>query len=112
MRFRELQRYSRRLHATGYPTGELDTALYSKITTPLLLPLMALLGVPFAFRVGRRGTLAGIGVGLLIGIGFQISAAFFTKLGEAGALPPLVAASSPNILALAAGTWLLLRLRT
>lgn len=112
MRFRELQRYARRLKANGYPTADLDTALYSKISIPLLLPLMALLAVPFAFRIGRRGTLAGVGVGLLIGIAFLIAGAFFTKVGEVGALPPLLAALSPNILALTAGTWLLLRLRT
>jgi lipopolysaccharide export LptBFGC system permease protein LptF len=51
-------------------------------------------------------------VGLLIGIGFLIATAFFTKVGEVGALPPALAAWSPNILALTAGTWLLLRLRT
>jgi LPS export ABC transporter permease LptF/LPS export ABC transporter permease LptG len=112
MRFRELQRYARRLKSNGYPTGELDTALYSKISTPLLLPFMALIAIPFAFRVGRRGTLAGVGVGLLLGIGFLIATAFFTKVGEVGALPAWLAAFSPNILALTAGTWLLLRLRT
>jgi LPS export ABC transporter permease LptG len=112
MRFRELQRHARRLRSNGYPTADLDTALYAKISGPLLLPLMALLAVPFAFRIGRRGTLAGVGVGLLIGIGFLIATAFFTKVGEVGALPPALAAWSPNILALTAGTWLLLRLKT
>ena len=59
---------------------------------------MALLAVPFAFRIGRRGTLAGIGVGLFLGILALIATAFSTKLGEAGALPPLLAAWSPNVL--------------
>ena len=81
-------------------------------STPLLIPLMALLAIPFAFRIGKRGTLAGIGVGLALGIVFLIAGAFFTKVGEAGALSPLLAAWSPNILALTASTWLLLRLRT
>jgi lipopolysaccharide export LptBFGC system permease protein LptF len=112
MRFRELQRSARRLKASGYPTGDLETALQSKLSTPLLIPLMALLAIPFAFRIGKRGTLAGIGVGLALGIVFLIAGAFFTKVGEAGALSPLLAAWSPNILALTAATWLLLRLRT
>ena len=64
MRWRELQRYARRLKSSGYPTTDLETALYSKFATPALVPLMALLAVPFAFRIGRRGALAGIGVGL------------------------------------------------
>jgi lipopolysaccharide export LptBFGC system permease protein LptF len=73
---------------------------------------MALLAIPFAFRIGKRGTLAGIGVGLALGIVFLIAGAFFTKVGEAGALSPILAAWSPNILALTASTWLLLRIRT
>ena len=112
MRFRELQRYARRLRSSGYPTGELETALQAKISTPLLIPLMALLAIPFAFRIGKRGTLAGVGVGLALGMAFLIASSFFTKVGEVGALPPLLAAWSPNVLAATAAAWLLLRLRT
>lgn len=112
MRFRELQRAARRLKANGYPTGTLETALESKLSTPLLIPLMTLLAIPFAFRIGKRGTLAGIGVGLGLGIVFLIAGAFFTKVGEAGALHPILAAWSPDVLALTASTWLLMRLRT
>ena len=112
MRFRELQRYARRLKASGYPTAELETALHSKLSTPLLIPLMALLAVPFAFRIGKRGTLAGIGVGLALGMALLIASAFFTKIGDVGALPPALAAWSPNVLAMTGAVWLLLRLRT
>ncbi len=112
MRFRELQRYARRLKASGYPTGVLDTALQAKLATPLLIPLMALLAVPFAFRIGKKGTLAGIGVGLALGMAFLIAGTFFTKVGEVGALPAVLAAWSPNVLAATAAAWLMLRLRT
>jgi LPS export ABC transporter permease LptF/LPS export ABC transporter permease LptG len=112
MRFRELQTYVRRLQASGYPTGELETALDAKIASPFLLPVMALLAVPFAFRVGRRGALAGIGVALAVGIGLLIATAFFSKLGEVGALPPLLAAWSPAVLTVTASAYLLLKLRT
>ncbi|MDQ2969695.1 MAG: LptF/LptG family permease, partial [Acidobacteriota bacterium] len=112
MRFRELQRYARRLKASGYPTAPLETALHSKLSTPLLIPLMALLAVPFAFRIGKRGTLAGIGVGLALGMALLIASAFFTKIGDVGALSPALAAWSPNVLAMTGAVWLLLRLRT
>ena len=88
MRFRELERLTRRLAAGGYPTASLETALQAKLAQPALLPIMALLAVPFAFRVGRRGALAGVGVGLVLGILALIASAFLTKLGEVGALPP------------------------
>ena len=112
MRFRELQRFTRRLQRSGYPTASLETALQSKIARPLLVPLMALLGIPFAFRIGRRGTLAGIGVGLVLGMVFLIASALFSKLGDVGALPPPLAAWSPHVLFSTAAAFLLARLRT
>jgi lipopolysaccharide export LptBFGC system permease protein LptF len=112
MRWRELERYTRRLKAGGYATSDLETALYAKFAAPALIPLMALLGVPFAFRIGRRGALAGIGVGLVLGMGFLVATAFFTKLGDVGALPAILAAWSPNVLAATVAIYLMLRLRT
>lgn len=112
MRFRELERLTRRLRAGGYPTASLETALQSKLAQPALLPIMALLAIPFAFRVGRRGALAGIGVGLVLGILALIAAAFLTKLGEVGALPPALAAWSPDVLFGLAALYFLLRMRT
>ena len=112
MRFRELERLTRHLRSGGYPTASLETALQAKLAQPALLPVMALLGVPFAFRVGRRGALAGIGVGLTLGILTLVFSAFSTKLGEVGALPPWLAAWSPAILFGLAGAYLTLRIRT
>ena len=112
MRFRELQRHARRLKQSGYPTANLETALQSKIARPLLLPIMALLALPFAFRIGKRGALAGIGVGLALGITLLIGTTLFTKLGDVGALPPFLAAWTPNVLFATAAAYLLLRVRT
>ncbi len=112
MRFRELERLTRRLKAGGYPTAALETALQAKVSQPVLLPVMALLATPFAFRVGRRGALAGIGVGLILGIAALIAAAFLTKLGEVGALPPGLAAWSPDVLFGLAAAYFVVRMRT
>jgi LPS export ABC transporter permease LptG/LPS export ABC transporter permease LptF len=112
MRFRELERLTRRLSAGGFSTASLDTALQAKLAGPFLIPIMALLATPFAFRIGRRGTLAGIGLGLFLGILALIATAFSTKLGEASALPPLLAAWAPDVLFGLAGTYFLVRMRT
>ncbi|HEY2797661.1 MAG TPA: LPS export ABC transporter permease LptG [Thermoanaerobaculia bacterium] len=112
MRFRELEHLTQRLRAGGYPTGSLETALQTKVAQPAMLPIMALLAAPFAFRVGRRGALAGIGLGLILGILALIAAAFLTKLGDVGALPPALAAWSPNVLFGLAALYFLLRMRT
>ena len=95
MRFRELERLTRHLARRRLPHGLLETALQAKLAQPALLPVMALLAVPFAFRVGRRGLWPGIGVGLTLGILTLVASAFATKLGEVGALPPWLAAWSP-----------------
>ena len=112
MRFRELERLTRRLHAGGYPTASLETALQAKVSQPSMLPVMALLAAPFAFGVGRRGALAGIGFGLILGILALVAAAFLTKLGEVGALPPGLAAWSPNVIFGLAAAYFLVRMRT
>jgi lipopolysaccharide export LptBFGC system permease protein LptF len=107
-----LRRNVRRLKTSGYRTGELETSLDSKIAAPFLVPIMALLTLPCAVRVGRRGALAGIGLALGVGIVFLIATAFFGKLGGVGALPPVLAAWSPNVLAATTAAYLLLKLRT
>jgi LPS export ABC transporter permease LptG/LPS export ABC transporter permease LptF len=112
MRFRELERLTSRLRAGGFSTAGLETALQSKLAQPALLPVMALLATPFAFRVGKRGTLAGIGLGLSLGIIALVAGAFATKLGEAGALPPALAAWAPNVLFGLAAAYFLLRMRS
>ena len=112
MTLRELDAYAARLKRTGYPTAALETALHQKISRAVLIPLMALLAIPFAFRIGKRGTLAGIGVGLALGMIFVVANEFFTRLGAVGALSPLLAAWSPNVLFATGSTYLLLRLKT
>jgi LPS export ABC transporter permease LptG/LPS export ABC transporter permease LptF len=112
MRFRELERLTRHLRAGGYPTAGLETALQAKLAQPALLPIMVLLAVPFAFRVGRRGALAGVGVGLGLGVLTIVASAFITKLGEVGALPPPLAAWSPNVIFGLTALYFLIRMRT
>ena len=73
---------------------------------------MSLLAVPFAFRVGGQDALAGVGVGLSLGILTLVASAFATKLGEVGALPPWLAAWSTAILFGLGAVYLTLRIRT
>ncbi len=112
MGYRELQRHLRRLSRSGYPTEGLRTALAERISRPFLIPLMALVAMPFAFRLGRRGALAGIGVGLLLGMTLLVLSELFSRLGAVGALPPELAAWTPNVLFGTAAAFLLLKLRT
>jgi LPS export ABC transporter permease LptF/LPS export ABC transporter permease LptG len=98
MRYRALARYVERLSRTGYPVAELATALAAKPATAAQTIVLAFLALPFAFSIGRRGTLTGIGVGLAAGMLFLIAASLFSRLGEVGSVPPLLAAWGPDII--------------
>jgi lipopolysaccharide export system permease protein len=73
---------------------------------------MALVALPFAFRLGRQGALYGIGLSVVLGIVFVGVFAFFGTLGETGALPPVIAVWSPNILFSLLAVYLFLGVRT
>jgi len=98
MRYRALARYVDRLARSGYPVAPLATALAYKPATAAQTLVLAGLALPFAFSIGRRGTLTGIGVGLASGMLFLIVASLFTKLGEVGSVPAVLAAWAPNLI--------------
>jgi len=55
------------------------------------------LALPYAFRMGRRGTIMGIALALVLGMAYFAFTAFITKLGEASLLPAALAAWSPIV---------------
>jgi LPS export ABC transporter permease LptG len=100
------------LAKSGYDTTQLRVEYWQK-TAAVATPLVTvLLGLPFAFKVGRRGTMYGVGVGLILAIVFWATAAIFNALGLETILPPLLAAWSPNVFFAAVGAYLLLYVPT
>jgi lipopolysaccharide export LptBFGC system permease protein LptF len=91
---------------------QLKTELHKKISFPVVNFIMAVLGIPFAFSMGRKGALYGIAVGVLIGILYWGIFGVFGVLGENGLLSPILAAWGPNIIFAAGGTLLLSTVRT
>jgi LPS export ABC transporter permease LptG len=100
------------LAKSGYDTTRLRVEYWQK-TAAIATPLVTvLLGLPFAFKVGRRGSMYGVGVGLVLAIVFWATAAIFNALGLETILPPLLAAWSPNVFFAAVGAYLLLYVPT
>jgi LPS export ABC transporter permease LptG len=100
------------LSKSGYDTTRLRVQYWQK-TASVATPLVTvLLGLPFAFKVGRRGSMYGVGVGLVLAIVFWATAAIFNALGLETILPPLLAAWSPNVFYAAIGVYLLLYIPT
>ena len=112
MTYAELRRYIRTLRESGYAADELSVKLYGKTSWPVISIVMALIAMPFAFKIGRRGALYGIGLALVIGIIYWMVYAIFTKFGEVGNLPPLLSAWSANILFAIAAVYMFLHVET
>jgi LPS export ABC transporter permease LptF/LPS export ABC transporter permease LptG len=112
MTVRQLARFIDARRRAGADVASLATNLYLKPANACSALLLTLLGLPFAFRYGRRGAVAGIGVAILLGLTYFFVTSLFVKLGEAGALPPVLAAWSANALFGLGAAWGLLGVRT
>ena len=112
MRYAELREYIQELKESGQPVPELQVELYNKIAFPVVSLVMALVALPFAFRLGRQGALYGIGLSIMLGIVFLVVFFFFTTLGQVGALPPVVAVWSPNAVFALFSAYLFLGVKT
>jgi lipopolysaccharide export LptBFGC system permease protein LptF len=73
---------------------------------------MTLLGVPFGVSTGRRGTLYGIGLGIVIALCYWILISAFVAVGKGGLLSPVLAGWAPNILVASMASYLFLTART
>jgi LPS export ABC transporter permease LptG len=112
MTFAQLRRYIATVRKSGYAADYLTVRLYMKTSWPFLSVVMALIALPFAFRVGKRGALYGVGIGLGLGITYWIVFALSTKLGEVGNLPALLSAWAANILFAIAAVYMFLHVET
>jgi LPS export ABC transporter permease LptG len=112
MTFAQLRRYIETIRKSGYAAEELSVKLYTKTSWPFISLVMALIALPFAFRIGKRGALYGVGVGLILGIFYWMIFAVFTKFGEVGNLPAVLSAWSANILFSIAAIYMFLNVET
>lgn len=112
MTYRELKRHVTELQASGYSVISYMVQLQRKVAFPFVTVIMTLLAVPFAVTTGRRGALYGIGIGIVLAIGYWIALSVFAALGSGGAMSPVLAAWAPNILFGAAAVVMLLTVRT
>lgn len=112
MTFAQLHRYIAMLRRSGYGAEDLAVKLYTKTSWPVISLVMALIALPFAFKIGRRGALYGIGLALVLGLVYWMVFAIFTKFGEVGNLPAILSAWSANILFAIAAIYLFLHVDT
>jgi lipopolysaccharide export system permease protein len=98
------------LKQAGRPTAELESGLWHKISGPLAVVLMPLLGGVAAFGLARSGQLALRAVmGMGLGFAFFVADNFALAMGSYGAYPPVLAAWAPFFLFLLIGETVLIR---
>lgn len=108
----ELLHQIKSLSASGFDVLDLRIALYGKFAGPFTCLVMALVSIPFAFTVGKRGALYGVGISIFIGLVYWGAIGLFTQLGRYEFLPPLLAAWGPNMLFTAGGIYLIFTAKT
>lgn len=75
---------------------------HGKFAWPAACLVMAMLGLAFAFRTGRGGSMLGIGIGLGLGIIYSVLDILLSQIGATALEPPLLAAWGANGIALIA----------
>jgi LPS export ABC transporter permease LptG/LPS export ABC transporter permease LptF len=112
MNYAELGRYIGEVEKLGLDTTRLRVDRSSKISFPFVAVIMTLLGIPFAFAMGKKGALVGVGVGLGVALVFWTTIGVFKSLGAVGILPVFLAAWGPPLLFGIVGLYLMARLKT
>jgi LPS export ABC transporter permease LptG/LPS export ABC transporter permease LptF len=112
MNFDQLDRYIGDLRQSGFDTMKLRVALWHKLAYPVVAIVMAVLAIPFALSMGRRGSLTGIAVAIGVALAYFIVESLFGALGNVNYLPAPLAAWASDLLFGLVGGYLLLRTPT
>jgi len=112
MNFGQLDRYIGDLGQSGFDTVKLRVALWHKLAYPFATVIMAVLAIPFALSMGRRGSLTGIAVAIAVALAYWVVDGLFGAMGNVNYLPAPLAAWAADVLFGLVGGYLLLRTTT
>jgi LPS export ABC transporter permease LptF/LPS export ABC transporter permease LptG len=114
MNYKELAAYIEELRQGGFNnnTIPLRVQYFKKFSVPLFAFILALVSVPFAFRVGGKGAMAGVGISFAIFLAYSTIQQLFEQVGSLGQLPPDYAAWAPNAIFSLTGLFFFMRLRS
>lgn len=112
MSFGQLDSYIQDLRQSGFDTMRLRVALWHKVAYPLVAVVMAMLAIPFALSMGRRGSLTAIAVAIGVALAYWVFNGAFEAMGNVNYLPAAFAAWSSDLLFGLVGGYLLLRTPT
>jgi lipopolysaccharide export system permease protein len=112
MAYAELGRYIDALERSGGDGRKLRVGQELKIAVPFTCLIIAIFAAPLAITSPRTSGAVGIGLGLGTTVVFSLLVQLSQAIGTGGLLPPVWAAWMPNLLFLAMGAGLMLKVRT
>jgi len=81
---------------------------HSIMSAPIICLIVVAVAIPFSVRPGRISPMVGVAKTFGLFLGFYFLSSFCSAFGESGALPPMIAAWIPTVLAAA---WVIPKLR-
>lgn len=112
MNWKELKQYIKDIEKMGFDAHRLKIDLQAKLAFPVIGLVMVLIGIPFAFTMGRRGALVGMGISVGLAVFYWSVIGFMKNLGYINILPPLLASWGPAFLFGSLALFLITRIRT
>jgi lipopolysaccharide export system permease protein len=110
MNFYQLRKYLKKMKFYGHHLPAYSTDLYYKISFPLGVLIVTLIGIPISLRrSGRQGMGANILIALTLGFLYWLIGALSRIAGGNGILSPLLAAWIPDIVFVAICAYLLIK---
>jgi len=96
--FLRLRAWIENLRQKGIDASHYMVDLHLKLALPFASLVLALVGIPIGGRVRRHPSVAAvIGLGIVVGFAYWVILALGNSLGQSGAIPPVVAAWSANV---------------
>ena len=106
----DLDRYITHLKKNSQNTDRYELAFWQKISSPMAIVVMVLLGIPFVFRSVRSGGVGGtLFLGIMLGLMFFAMAKGFGFLVLIYGIPPLAGAFVPLLIFLGIALFMLRR---
>ena len=112
MNIAQLREFIRYLEDNQSDATRYRAKVYQKIMYPFSSLVMVLIAIPFAFLMGRKGSMHGIGAAVVISMVFMGTIAFLNSFGNNGLLPPLLSGVLPYLLFTLVSLSLMVRIRT
>lgn len=114
MTFHDIRAYTARLSHEGAQLSRLLTDYYGRVAFPFVTVIMVLVGVAMSLRRSgvRGGSMArGIGQALAVGFCYWATHSIAIALGRGGALAPMMAGWTANLLFLSFALYLMMKVR-